>query len=443
MNNKLMALAVAGALAAPAAAFAQSSNVTIYGRANLGLDSYSATGATAGPAFDYRSRNRIYDAGSRLGFTGSEDLGSGLKAIFLMESGVNIDNGGTTGQSGAPNANVGTLSSRVGHVGLESSSWGRLTFGKSHVWWGNGSIEQTGANYLSAAVPSFYGLLARGMNVGVQRVPNTVQYSAAMGGYALQVSYSPGGEAQSAGNNTDGKLWAITAQGQWGPFAAGYDWTKQWGNTPPFSAACGTATATPAQCAQPASTGHKLRAGWTYQPGGQISLLWVKSVQDNGGSTVIALNTISALGNNYPVVANLTAMVPDIRATNLTQTSWGLNWEHLFGNVQALAQWGKVNNITGCVTPVTATFRGCNDTNATSWLLGARYIVSKRTAFYANYATIKNGANYNMDYQGGWMSSASLTLPAAFGGAAFYPGLMPSSNGADPRMYGVGMMHNF
>src|SRR3972149_6525181 len=114
MNKKLTALAVAGALAAPAAAFAQASNVTIYGRANLGLDPSAATGATAGSAFDYKSRNRVYDAGSRLGFNGTEDLGGGLKAIFLMESGVNIDTGGATGQSGSPNPNSGLLSSRVG-----------------------------------------------------------------------------------------------------------------------------------------------------------------------------------------------------------------------------------------------------------------------------------------------------------------------------------------
>ena len=77
MNKKLMALAVAGALAIPAAAFAQAGNVQIYGRANLGFDNYSATGATGGAAFDYKARNRVYDAGSRLGFSGSEDLGGG------------------------------------------------------------------------------------------------------------------------------------------------------------------------------------------------------------------------------------------------------------------------------------------------------------------------------------------------------------------------------
>ena len=40
MNKKLMAVAVAGALAAPAAVFAQASNVQIYGKLNLGFDNY-------------------------------------------------------------------------------------------------------------------------------------------------------------------------------------------------------------------------------------------------------------------------------------------------------------------------------------------------------------------------------------------------------------------
>ena len=44
MNKKVMALAVASVLAAPAA-FAQSSNVQLYGRAVLGIDNYKADGA--------------------------------------------------------------------------------------------------------------------------------------------------------------------------------------------------------------------------------------------------------------------------------------------------------------------------------------------------------------------------------------------------------------
>jgi hypothetical protein len=69
MQKKILALAVAGALA-PAAAMAQSS-VEIYGRANLGIDNWRATGATDATA-NFKSRNRIYDSGSRLGFRVNE-----------------------------------------------------------------------------------------------------------------------------------------------------------------------------------------------------------------------------------------------------------------------------------------------------------------------------------------------------------------------------------
>ncbi len=414
MNKKTAALALgAGMLAASAVALAQDGNVRIYGRANLGLDNYSATGATAGSAADFKSRNRVYDAASRLGVQGSEDLGGGLKAIFLMESGVNIDNGSNTGQSGTTNPYTGFLSSRIGHVGLQGS-WGQLTFGKSNVWWGNGTMEQTSVNYLATGVPSFYGLLARGTNVGVTRVSNVVQYSAQMGGYAFQASYSPRAEAVQANGDTSGRLFGITAQGQWGPFGAGYDWVKDRGNSP---AAGGT----------PASTGHKARAAWQYQPGGQISVIWVKSVQDNGGAAVVAGIPLSR------AALQGLGLDADAAASRVTQTSWGLNWEHAFGNWQALAQWAKVNQITGCVTA-----GQCDNTGATAWTLGARYNFSKRTGAYVNYAAIRNQSNYNMDFIGGWMTSANVS--AALPGV---PGLPAGSVGADPRIIGVGVMHNF
>lgn len=419
MNKKLITLAVAGVLAVPAAAFAQASNVQIYGRLNLGLDNYSATGATIGSAGDYKARNRVYDAGSRLGFTGSEDLGNGLKAIFLLESGINVDNGGTTGQGGQANPYTGTLSSRIGYVGLQGT-WGRLTFGKDNVWWGNTPIERSGADYIAAGIPSFNGLLGRGMNVGVTRVSNLVQYIAQASGVTGILSYSAGGETAAAGANTSGRLWGATVQGQWGAFGAGYDWVNLKGNAP----TSGAATA--------ASTGHKARAGWTYAPGSQISVLWIKSIQDNLGYSAIAL-----AGTALAPLAALS--VPDATAASLSQTSWGLSWEHTFGNFQGMGQWSKVNNITGC-----AIAGACDNTNATAWMAGLRYNFSKRTGVYVNYATIKNASNYNMDYLGGWMTSASTT--------SSLPGLSPAtvpafgivnSNGADPRIVGVGMMHTF
>ncbi|MER2555399.1 MAG: porin [Thauera sp.] len=84
MQKKLIALAIAGLVSAPA--FAQS-NVTIYGIA----DAYLAFGKQGG--YDLAGVQSGGLSGSRLGFRGAEDLGNGLKAVFVLEQGYNIDSG--------------------------------------------------------------------------------------------------------------------------------------------------------------------------------------------------------------------------------------------------------------------------------------------------------------------------------------------------------------
>ncbi len=390
MNKKLMAVAVAGALAVPASALADTANVQIYGRANLGLDQYTATGATSGAAADYKSRLRVYDASSRLGFTGSEDLGGGLKAVFLMESGVNVDNGLTTGQNGAVNVSSGTLSSRIGHVGLASSSAGQITFGRSNVWWANYGIEQTAANYVNSGISFFSGSLGAGMGVGVSRVSNVLQYtSPTMSGVTAIVSYSPTSEAAAAGANTDGKLTGVTVQGQHGAFGWGFDWVKN------------TIQSTPT-VASNINTGLKLRGGFMYAPGGQVSLIYVKSTIDRP--------------------AGAGAGTADPTATKLSQPAMGVNWEHVMGNIQLLAQYGKVNKVSGCSGNL------CDGTTATAIMVGGRLLLSKRTAAYVTYNATSNGDKYNMDYTGSALSSAAGQVPAF---------------GSDPKIIAVGVIHNF
>lgn len=388
MNKKLMVLAVAGALAAPASALAQASNVQIYGRLNLSFDNYSATGATAANS-DVKSRYRVKDSSSRLGFRGTENLGAGLRAIFQVESGVNVDSGGNLGQSGLPNVSTGFLGSRTGHVGLQGN-WGQLTFGRSNVWWLMGPIENAVAHWVDTGVLPNYGLFGRGMSVGITRLSNVVQYTSPIfSGINAVVSYSPGRqEAQAVNLNADGKLWAVTLQGTLGPINAGYDWVKDEANSP----AAGNSGST---------TGNKLRVGWPYRPDAQIALFWTSSKLDNRG-------------------ANATGGV-DAVSGSLKQTAWAVGWDHLFGNIRAIAQWAKVGNATGCVTA-----GACDDTNATTWLLGANYVLSKRTHVYVTHNRIRNARSYNLDY-------------TAFGHNAV--AVLP--NGADPRIWAVGMVHNF
>ncbi|MBS1219357.1 MAG: outer membrane protein (porin) [Proteobacteria bacterium] len=88
MNKKLMAVAVAGALTAPAVAMAQST-VQVYG--NLYIEyaftnqkqSASGTGLTQ---IDRVDADILQTGGSAIGFKGEEKLGGGMSAWFQCES---------------------------------------------------------------------------------------------------------------------------------------------------------------------------------------------------------------------------------------------------------------------------------------------------------------------------------------------------------------------
>ncbi|WP_066331386.1 porin [Azohydromonas lata] len=100
LKHSLIALA---ALAAVSAANAQS-NVTLYGRVDLGYQ-YTNKTTAAGDGL-----SELYNGGiapSIWGLRGTEDLGSGLSAFFNLESHINADTGATTGGLFRRQANVG------------------------------------------------------------------------------------------------------------------------------------------------------------------------------------------------------------------------------------------------------------------------------------------------------------------------------------------------
>lgn len=91
MNKKLIALAVASAVVAPAA-LADTSNVNIYGKVNVGVvyDSKYTSG-------ERQLKVDNLATSSRIGFKGEEDLGGGTKAFFQLESGVAPDDASASG----------------------------------------------------------------------------------------------------------------------------------------------------------------------------------------------------------------------------------------------------------------------------------------------------------------------------------------------------------
>ena len=86
MNKKVIALAVAGALALPLAAKAQTANVTMYGTFRLAMESTDLK--------NIGRNNHIDSWSSRWGIRGVESIGGGLNGIFQLELGVGIDNPG-------------------------------------------------------------------------------------------------------------------------------------------------------------------------------------------------------------------------------------------------------------------------------------------------------------------------------------------------------------
>ena len=83
MNKKLLAVAVAGALAAPGVALAQASSVTISGFFKVGWENLNYSNAVATRL--NTSQYRVVDNSSRIIFTSVEDLGNGLSAVGQLD----------------------------------------------------------------------------------------------------------------------------------------------------------------------------------------------------------------------------------------------------------------------------------------------------------------------------------------------------------------------
>lgn len=172
MQKKLIALAVAGLVSAPV--FAQS-NVTIYGVA----DAYVAIGEHG--ENDFRGVEQGALSGSRIGFRGTEDLGNGLKAVFVVEQHINIDTGTNFGGS-----------SRQAFVGL-GGSFGTISLGRQYA---PGYFFNYDA--LAGAAVGVQSILSNqsGMTIAPTsnaRWNNSIAYTGSFSGLTARAIYSAGG----------------------------------------------------------------------------------------------------------------------------------------------------------------------------------------------------------------------------------------------------------
>src|SRR5881396_2956153 len=109
MKKSLLALAVLGAFAGAASA---QSSVTLFGTLDVNGKYVKNAGSAKRLSLSQDGINS-----SQLGFQGTEDLGGGLKANFLLLAGVNADTGSANSQFWNRSAYVG-LSGNFGAVRL-------------------------------------------------------------------------------------------------------------------------------------------------------------------------------------------------------------------------------------------------------------------------------------------------------------------------------------
>ncbi|MBX9613805.1 MAG: porin [Burkholderiales bacterium] len=179
MKKSLIALAMLGTGAGVASA---QSTVTIYGSIDTGIEKVAG------------SSSRVSSGASksnRIGFRGVEDLGGGLKASFVVETGLKSDTGGFQTHSG-----FAGLGNRATWLSLGSKDLGTVSLGRGYagVYFVQSAVDPTNHKF-GSNVDGTGSLQATNVN---SRYDNTIRYeSPSLYGFKLDLAGGLQGDAQS------------------------------------------------------------------------------------------------------------------------------------------------------------------------------------------------------------------------------------------------------
>ena len=217
MNKKLMAVAVAAAMA-PGLALAQSS-VTISGIFKTGLDNIRMGSRAVGNSSEWR----ITDNSSRIIFNVTEDLGGGMQAIAQLD--VRFSTDLNTNAAGTPTMGNGGNT----WVGLRGKSWGTVTMGQHDLHYGKqpDDIASKAGALMASSVSLMDSTSAAGVTTAIAgntRTRNVLRYDTPQWGiFSGTVAWSAnptGVEADITAANTTRKGQAYNLN----PVLTGANW---------------------------------------------------------------------------------------------------------------------------------------------------------------------------------------------------------------------------
>ncbi len=373
MQKKIIALAIASALTAPALAFADTANANFYGVLNGDVELVKAGGA---PATVATSRGRITSNASRFGLNGSDDLGNGLSAIYQIESRVNLAGTETGGGGGVFDGIRNTNLGLKGAFGTAFVGQWDTPFKVSH-----NKVELFDNTTIATATAILGSVSGRtgGQNLFNVRQGSSVQYwTPDMAGFKVMGAYS----TKAAGILS-------------GPVVVS-------GPSPASAAASGSAAADTANnngTPRLASISGAYDAGPIY-----VALAYEQH-------KAAPLGTASALTDKGTRLVG--AFTTDAFQVGLTYEKLAIGTTTGDLSRNAFSVEGKFNipaaGTIGATFTKAGNYGGVADTGATQLSLRYGYMMSKRTEAYAMYTNINNkaAASYNF--------SDVATIPANVG----------------------------
>lgn len=377
MQKKLIALAIASL---SGAAFADASNVTIYGVADGSFDVINVSGGTGA---DTPRFSRVSSNGSHIGLKGKENLGNGLSAIFQFESDAKFDNGGSlnTGRDsfvgltgnfgtvvlGTLTAPTRALAARLDVNTGEGISSNTAVLGKlgGALSYGNelkGLI--TSGNLSSIANTNLNGRSNDTTSIFDSRHKNSIAYvSPSFSGFQATAAY------MANENKNEG---AIGPNNPFGPInTSAYDLGLTYDNGPIYIG--GT-------YAEVRVKNNNVILG-LLAPDTKLKETRLGGMYDFGVATVRAMYARTKLeGNGSP---------------DVTQNVWGIGGTYnVTANGKITAQYYTADDLDAN--------GDINETGAKFYTIGYEHSLSKRTMLKAGYAYLKNDNSVGTTGNGGY-----------------------------------------
>jgi predicted porin len=339
MNKKLIAVAIAAAVAAPAA---MANDTILYGKAHVSVQYNDNIDGTTNDNYTANSN------ASRLGVKGSEDLGDGLKAIYGYEMGYNITD---------TNGGESPISARNAYVGL-AGDFGTFLVGRHDTpakiaWYsaGNDIIGDSIVDFNKVAGTAKIGDGSDKLSVSTFteiRADNAIAYvTPSFSGFTGAAAVVPG-EGKNGSNNglADAYSLALMYSGNGLKGSVGYEvFTKD------FITGLGlqfdNPTPPPALLDYSAAKDQKM---------------WQASVSYTFGDFQI--------GGSYEHDSDYAGI------DNAKRTAYGFAGKYTLGNNYVMANWGKTDGKDGAEALLM---------DASGYGLGVGHKFSKRTQVYVAY----------------------------------------------------------